>query len=254
MRRYQSPVYYGPEAQLAGRLLLAVLTLLLGATEVAAAPAATAARAAVTRLRHDAPRLSVRWNLTKRRPTLLRGMVLALPGSTLLSRARSFLSRYPGLLVERVSDLEQLDVRRARGVTVLRFAQRYRGLPVDRAMVTMAFDGLGRLTAVHASTKTIDLATTEPKIDAPRAAQIAFAALRRGRKITAAQGALLTKASATLMVQALINHSRLVYRVTLPLGLDVAGRQHLVDALSGRYLGGRPGIRWHRHRRPGVRR
>ena len=166
------------------------------------------------------------------------------------------LERFPGLVAGDSRELTLLDQRRAVGRRVLRFEQRLDGVPVDGGLLTMAFDDQDRLIAVHAETRPLPALDTRPRIDGARAVKAAWLAVGK-RPATAAEARRLRGTSPKLLVQLLGAQARLVYRVVLPFGLDPAGRQHLVDARSGSYLGWRRGVIW--HRRPtrltaGVRR
>ena len=76
-------------------------------------------------------------------------------------------------------------------------------------------------------------------------------------RTVASAGQPVTAPSLGWSLLALLGPAIPVYLVVLPLSLDISGRQHMVDAHSGRYLGWRRGVVW--HRRPmahtaGVRR
>lgn len=214
------------------------------------------ARSAMQSLRRQASQLRVAWRADRVRPTMLRGFALTLPGKTLAARARAFIDRYPGLVARSSSELTLIGQRSSAGRRVLRFEQRLGGVVVDRSLLTMAFDDRNRLVAVHADTRPLPSLDTRPRISVPQAIAATWQVVSR-RPARATERRRLRGLPAKLVVQALANQARLVYLVVLPLSLDIGGRQHMVDAHSGRYLGWRRGVVWHRRptaRPAGVRR
>lgn len=214
------------------------------------------AESALQILRREVPTLRVSWRADRVQPTVLRRLALVLPGPTLEKRARAFFDRYPGLVGQDSRALVLRDQRRAVGRRVLRFEQRLEGVPVDGSLLTMAFDDGGRLLVVHIDTRPLPSLDTHPRIDTRQAVAATWQAVGR-RPARPLEARRLKGVSAKLLVQALPNQARLVYRVVLPLSLDPAGRLHFVDAHDGRYLGWRAGVLWHRPRTAraaGVRR
>jgi hypothetical protein len=176
---------------------------------------------------------TVRWRADQPTPAMVRGIAVATAGRDPAERARSFLHSHPGLVA---GELVPVDTRSSRELTVVRLAQLYRGVPVLDATVTVALDHLGRVRALHASTHPVELKTVRPRVDGARARRIVLQRLRAsgpGRSAPAGHSSLAVLPGAP---------ARLVQVVSLPLTHDPRGRRHLVDALTGDYLGARVGV------------
>jgi hypothetical protein len=205
----------------------------------ASMPAFRQAREALTRLAAQEAGLQVNWAATRLRPAVLRGMTLAVAGDSLAARARGFFAAYTGLVTGEQEMLALLEKRRSRDRAVLRFGQRYRGVPVLDREVRVAFDDLGRIRAIHADAEPVALTSVRPLLSAGAALRNAY------RAVTADPRAVLPPPLASNTAKLAIlaeGTARLVFTVVFPASVDPRGRIHLVDARDGSYIGWRPGV------------
>ncbi len=219
-----------------------IWTAALGAVLVGGVAAATppGPPAAVAALKRLGPDVTVRWRADSDRPAVIRGLSVATTGKTARARATGFVSRHPEIFLP-AAQLRVAEERAAAGVTVVRMTQvTPAGVPVDGGELTVAMDERGRVTAVHSELKTLGAAVPKVKIDGRAALAIALGRLA-GMKGPAAVPAELSGLRPTLMVIP-GRTPRPVYKVTLPLYLDMLGRIHLVDAVTGAPMGWRPGM------------
>ena len=190
--------------------------------------------------------LTVHWPGHRSRPAMIRGLAIKGQGRTQVERARNFLSRRPALFAGAGSRLVLLDTRGTSDVHVVRFAQVYRGVPVEGAMITVALNRAGRISSVNSDAEPISLRDVKPRVTPGAAARIALGA--------AGSSAAAIKGIKPMLVILPGGTDRLVYKVMLPLGLNPTGRWHLVDAASGKHVGYRRGIIMDGHRsKKGVR-
>jgi len=184
------------------------------------------AEAALTRL---GPDLTVRWAAAPR-PVAIRGLDVSVLGADNADRARRFVLQHPDLFLGRAggSRLELVDLRETRSQRVVRLRQRYRGLEVVGARVTVSLDLRGHVRAVRSSLTPLSLPSTTARID-PRAA---VAAARRALGLGDGQG----RAEPVVWSE---GRARLAYRVVL--AGDPSFRIYFVDAVDGSYLGARRG-------------
>lgn len=193
------------------------------------AAARARAQQAIVALKAQGETLAVRWAVDRPAPAMVRGMRVPVEGKTAVKRARRFLARHPGLVVG-AEQMRLLEVRRAHDLTVVRFQQQHRGLPVLDATVAVALDGQGRVSALHSATRLVELDEVQPKLTSEQALAVVH-------KVTGSAGT----EGATSLAVAPLGNGRLVHVVTLPFPLDRTGRRHLVDARAGEYLGWRTG-------------
>jgi len=177
---------------------------------------------------------AVQWAAQRTRPAAIRGLRVRVAGATDAERARHFLAAHPALFVPAdAAALQLVDVQGTTGLRVARFQQLVQGLPVEGAFVTVSLDDTGQVRAVASEAEPLRLTSTRPAQGAAAATRAALHAL--GLAGRDARGA-------TVRLAVLAAGPRLVYRVMLPFTVDPQGRVHLVDAVSGAYLGWRRGI------------
>jgi Zn-dependent metalloprotease len=221
-------------------VIIAVLTLIPSlSTRTWAAPSQSifiAARQAAARELSSLTRgrkAVVVWPSHRTRPTMIRNLATPTSGSTAEARARDFLRRHAALFDGSKSELRLVDLQTSRSRTVVRFQQHHRGLPVFGAIATVGLDSAGRVRAVSSAIEPLSLPAVQPRISAQAAVRSACRTVRSSA-VRAVQSRL------GILVEPGV--SRLVYRVVLPLGVDPRGRLHLVDAVSGAYIGWRRGV------------
>lgn len=168
----------------------------------------------------------VRWRAGQPTPSVVRGLNLPTTGADPDQRALGFVHRHPALVG--TTELVPLETRSTRDRTVVRLQQRYRGVPVLDATVTVALDSAGHVRALHCSTRPVNRVAVRPR-------------LRPDQAVRAAARSTTAAGRATLAVDA-TGGGRLVYVVSLPFTVDPNGRRHLVDARTGAYLGWRVGV------------
>jgi Zn-dependent metalloprotease len=208
---------------------LALPTNARAGTSARFAAARAKAQQAVAALKAQGETLAVRWAVDRPAPAMVRGMRVPVEGRTAEQRARRFLARYPDLVVG-TEHLKTLEVRHAHDLTVVRFQQQHRGLPVLDAVLTVALDGKGRVRSLGAATGLVELDEVQPKLGSQQALAVAH-------KVVGSSGG----GGSSHLAVAPLGGGRLVHVVTLPFPADRAGRRHLVDARSGEYLGWRTG-------------
>jgi Zn-dependent metalloprotease len=193
------------------------------------------ARAALQAMRHSAP-VTVRWQAHRTRPALLQGLHERAQGPTAAAKARSFLQRHPALFVP-TDDLVTVETLSGKGLTVVRFQQRYRGLTVEGTTVSVSLDTTGRVRAVRSDVEPIPTGTSiTPRITAAAASRAAAHALGLPSPAPVSRPArLVILPGAT---------PRLAHVVLLAARFGVV---HYIDADNGRYLGARQLL----HGRPG---
>ena len=174
--------------------------------------------------------LPVSWAAHRTGPAAIRGLEEPSRGASPVERARGFLSAHPDLFLE-VAQLALVDVQTAAGSTYVRFQQLHRGIPVESAHLIVAMDGPGIVRSVSSEAEPLELAGVQPALDAAAAARAAATRLGLGLEVARAGSAQLT-----ILPQ---GRGRLAWRVLLPYPADASGRAHLVDAVSGAYLGSR---------------
>lgn len=210
------------------RWVLASLCLLV-AVEARAVPARVELRAAAKREVALMPAAVVSWPAHRLRPAMIRGLAEATRGSDDEARARSFLERHPALFGGEESRLALRDVQTTANRRVVRFEQRYRGLPVFGGGVSVVLDQSGRVRAVSSEMDPVLLPSIQPVISS--GAAVGAVCARLGHEIPT-----LFNARLGILAE---GAPRLVYRVTLPPTVDPGIRWHMVDALSGEYVGWR---------------
>ena len=196
------------------------------------------ANAAVGRLGTN---LTVHWPADRARPSMVRGLRVAVKGDTAGQRALAFVQRYPALFAGNAARFAVGRVQSTRDITAVRLKQLYRGVEVLDAGATVSMDRRGRVVAVHSDGAQVGAALSPtPRVTATRAIALAVEALaqRFGVPSSASLPAGLTPKLAVLPGA----QPRLVYRVMLPLTHDPGGRIHLVDAHDGTYRGWRRGM------------
>ena len=203
---------------------------LLFAVEAWAGPAHLELRAAAQREVALMAGAVVSWPVHRARPAMIRGLAEPTRGSDDEARARSFLLRHPALFGGEGSSLALRDVQATANRRVVRFDQRYRGLPVFGSSVSVVLDQSDRVRAVSSEMDPFQLPSIEPGISS--GAAVGAVCARLDREIP-------TLFNARLGILA-DGGPRLVYRVALPPTVDPDLRWHLVDALSGTYIGWRP--------------
>jgi Zn-dependent metalloprotease len=181
----------------------------------------------VARLRQGSAVL-VSWPPQRQRPAAIRGLALPTRGATDEQRVRGFLSTHSALFGDAAA-LRLHDVQRVGSRRVVRFDQRYRGLPVFGATVAVVLGSHDQVRGFSSELVPLPTTSVEPAIDATAAVRAACKQL----------GSPPTAGSATLGLSRVGAGARLVYRVALPLTVDPRVRWHLVDAHSGAYLGWR---------------
>ena len=169
----------------------------------------------------------VRWRAGQPTPSVVRGVDVPTTGADPAQRAVGFVGRHPALVG--TTELVPLETRSTSGRTVVRLQQRYRGLPVLDATVTVALDRAGHVRALHSSTRPVSLRTVRP-------------VLAPAQAVGVAAGGKGTTGHASLAIDGHSLGGRLVYVVSLPFTVDPAGRRHLIDARTGAYLGWRVGV------------
>lgn len=183
--------------------------------------------------------LTVRWSADGVFPSMIRGLDEPSPGVDASARARGFLEKHRNLFIP-AGQLEVIETRSTNDLEVVRVQQVLHGYPVLDGTAAVALDRRGHVTAVHSELKDVALDTLSPRITPVRAAALALAAVR-GQSPSARLEAELAGARPDLVIVG-EGEGTLAYRVFLPLWLDSAGRIHLVEASTGRYLGWRPGM------------
>ncbi len=219
--------------------------LLVGVATTADANPSHQAQGALERLRAEASALRVVWPAGRARPAGLSGLALERPGRTLEQRARQLLDELRPLVLGGPQETVALTGKRTtRSRQVLRFEQRYRGLPVFGRQITVAFDRAGRIHAVHSDAVPIrpTAAATEPRLTPAAATLAAYSHLSRITRPSTATRRQLDGLGPRLVLLADGGPARLAYAVVLPFRFDPRGRVHLIDARDGRYLGWRPGV------------
>lgn len=196
--------------------------------------------AALEKLKHGSD-VSAVWQAHRARPVVILGLNLRVPGISMAQRARAFLRLHPALF-GRIESLRLMETKASRDLAVVRFQQLYRGIEVDGATVSVSLDKSGHIRAVRSDAEPIEVETVRPRISQDEAGRAAFHAIH-GQSHTAAG---LSPSTAKLVIVPGAT-PRLAHRVLLPWSADPRGRLHLVDAISGGYLGSRPGVLWHLH-------
>lgn len=214
-----------------------------GARVVPAPRLRPAARRALARLRtRTAGKLELSWSGAGKQLAMVRGLRLTVPGGTIESKARAFLRRVEPLIGVGPSALELAAVRETRQVRVLRFAVTHRGLPVVDATVTVAFDRTDRVRSMHANVGELKLRDIRPRLSRRKAVQRALQVVSGRAARSLGTATLASCETAVVVVPA--GRGVLAYRVRLPLALDPVGREHLIDARTGGYIGARRRIHW----------
>jgi len=179
-----------------------------------------------------AAELRVDWPVHRTRPAAIRGLQVPTAGATDEARARAFLAQHPSLGVELGGGRDTLrlvDARRPLGIRALRFQLFHRGLEVLGATLVVALDDQARVTALTSEADPVALASIGPATTREAALASVRARLGASGRGGAVRLAILAEGA-----------PRLVYRVRLPYPADPhLARYHLVDAVSGRYLGWR---------------
>jgi Zn-dependent metalloprotease len=223
-------------------LLLLLLGLILATAEAAADPSplffSARARAlqALSALRQSGP-VEVEWPAPRCQPSMMHGLRVPCQGKTNVDRARNFLTRYAALFADARSELVLLDTQTTRERTVIRFQQTLGKIPVDGAIVSVALDSEGRVRSVGSEALPVSLPSLRAKLSGRQAARRALEVSLPSatpREIERWSG----KADLVVLAE---GSPRLAYKVSLP-GQDPQGRLHLVDALTGEYLGWRRGV------------
>jgi len=192
--------------------------------------------------------LTVHWPAHRSRPAMIRGQAIKEQGRNHVERARNFISRRPALFAGEGSRLVLQDTRGTSDVHVVRFAQVFRGVPVEGAMITVALDREGLISSVNSDAEPVTLRGVKPRVTPGAAVQIALRATR------VRSSAATVRGIKPMLVILPGGMDRLTYKVMLPLGLNPTGRWHLVDAISGKHIGYRRGIMMDGHlQRMGVR-
>jgi len=173
---------------------------------------------------------------------MIRGLAVKERGKSDLARARNFITRRPALFAGAGSRLVHQKTLGTSSVKVVRFAQVFRGVPVEGAMIAVALDRAGRITSVTSGVEPVSLHRVKPRVSAAAAVKIAV------RATGARPGAATLRGIKPKLVILPGGTDRLVYKVMLPLGINPAGRWHLVDAITGKHLGYRRGIIMDGHR------
>jgi len=202
---------------------------LLVAVEAWAAPPRLELQAAARREVALMAGAVVSWPVHRLRPAMIRGLAEATRGSDDESRARSFLQAHPALFGGEGSSLAVRDVQSTADRRVVRFDQRYHGLPVFGAGVSVVLDQSDRVRAVSSEMEPLRLPSIQPGIS--QGAAVGAVCARLDREIPT-----LFNARLGILAE---GTPRLVYRVALPPTVDPEIRWHLVDALSGEYVGWR---------------
>lgn len=185
--------------------------------------------------------LTVRWRADRARPAVIRGLALPTRGKTVTARALDFVAAHPALFLP-AGQLRVADTRAAAGLSVVRFQQvTAGGVPVDGGELTVAMDSAGKVSAVHCELITLDSQAPAARIDARGALARALGRLV-GKDGPVAVPAELASLRPSLMVMPGAP-PRPVYRVVLPLWVDMLGRIHLVDAVTGEVIGWRQGMK-----------
>jgi hypothetical protein len=188
--------------------------------------------------------VTARWQAHRTRPSLLLGLREQTSGATDTAKARSFLQRLPRLFVP-AHDLVAVATLSGQGLRVVRFQQRYRGLPVEGATVSVSIDSTGRIRAVRSNVEPVPAGTsTTPRITAAAAVRSA------ARALGLPSPAPVTRSAKLVILPGAT--PRLAHVVMLPARSDLFGVLHYIDAIDGRYLGSRQLV--HGEPRKGVRR
>ncbi len=178
--------------------------------------------------------LKVHWPPHRPRPIALLGLQIKTSGATLEAQVRRFLLEYQSLFLSPGATLKVQDVKRTRNRQVIRFQQFYDGLKVEGSRVAVKLDHGGQIRTVNSITSSVAMRSTTPRVSAPAAVSAVLSMLQ---KVSGSPG----KKSWTRLIILAEGSPRLVYQVNLPLRLDRQGRTHLVDAVTGKYLGWRRG-------------
>ncbi len=178
--------------------------------------------------------LKVHWPPHRPRPIALLGLQIKIPGATPEDQARKLLQDYQALFLAPGATLKLQDVQRTRNRQVIRFQQFFEGLKVEGSRVAVKLDHGGQIRTVNSITSSVEKISTTPRVSAPAAVSAVLSMLQ---KVSASPG----KKSWTRLIILAEGSPRLVYQVNLPLRLDRQGRSHLVDAVTGKYLGWRRG-------------
>ncbi len=198
------------------------------------------AEAAVKKLA-GARNLTVRWRADRSKPALLRGLSVATTGDTVAARALGFLGANPDIFLP-TDQLRLAETRGAGGLSAVRFRQVTKGgIPVDGGEVTVALDGAGTVSSVHSELITLAGPIPRAKLNGQQALAVALGRLA-GKDTPLTVPRELASLRPGLVVMPGLS-PRLVYRVMLPLWLDILGRVHLVDAVTGDFIGWRQAMK-----------
>lgn len=210
------------------RLLLVALALALAAP----AEARQAERQATSRAIAALGSAVTVWPPHRSRPSAIRNLAVAVSGRSDVERARRFIALYPALFVAGL-ELRHDASRATRDLSVVRFQQLHRGIPVEGAVVIVALDGAGRVRAVSSEAEAVAHVRTTPRLTRSAAARIAYRISGH-----ALDGASPSDPSATLTILPGPT-THLAYKVMMPIGANLQGRVCFVNAETGAHLGWR---------------
>lgn len=177
--------------------------------------------------------IDVRWDLKQQKPVVLVGKIPSPTGDISEAAARQFLADYADLFRVDWSTDNLLLVRQVKSLVATHFAfeQKYQGIPVFGASVTVHFDSEGYIRVVtNDYVQEISLETVAPAVTVQTAIEAArehvgLRALRQGEE-----------ESADLVVYPLVKPSRLAWHVVLPARVPLGTWEVFIDAQTGELI------------------
>lgn len=177
--------------------------------------------------------IDVRWDLKQQKPVVLVGKIPSPTGDISEAAARQFLADYADLFRVDWSTDNLLLVRQVKSLVATHFAfeQKYQGIPVFGASVTVHFDSEGYIRVVtNDYVQEISLETVAPAVTV----QTAIEAAREHVGLRALRQE--EEESADLVVYPLVKPSRLAWHVVLPARVPLGTWEVFIDAQTGELI------------------